>query len=281
MSALEKVIDRSRRLFSRNPKERAQAKLELWVSLKHRTARLTQRNSFDYLRMQNQFYELAASADHVSPGTIEGDFVVGSWKLHDSWPDYETYLLKYVPAEPVWTALEYGCGPGRNIRRFAGRFARIDGVDISRQNLINAERFLSTEIPREKMPKLFLTKGADVGDAPLGSYDFCFSTICLQHICVWEVRFSILKSLFGALKSGGRISIQMGYGPATRAKAYDANHVVAGSTNSYCDVDVQNPAQVEEDLTRIGFRDFEYWLRPPGPGDTVHQNWIFFTAVKR
>ncbi len=280
MNKLQKLIARSRRLFSADRNERASAKLEFWVSFKHRTARFTQRNARDYLRMQNHFYELSASADQVSAGAIDGDFVVGSWKQHDAWPDYETVLMKHVPSEPVWTALDFGCGPGRNIRKFSQRFARIDGVDISRQNLANAERFLSTQIPVDKMPRLFLTEGSDAGGAPEASYDFCFSTICLQHICVWEVRFSILKSLFRALRPGGRISIQMGYGSkAPNTVSYRANHYVAGSTNSGCDVSVQDPSEPQSDLCEIGFTDFESWIRPGFPTD-FHPKWIFFTAIK-
>ena len=280
MDKLSKLITRSRRLLSRDPHQRASARLEFWMSLKYRTAWLTQRNAADYLRMQSRFYELAASADQIDSGSIGGDYVVGSWKQHDKWTDYEQFLLKYVPAEPVWTALDYGCGPGRNIRRFSNRFARIDGVDISRQNLLNAERFLAAEIPKSKKPLLFLTEGSDTGDAPSDSYDFCFSTICFQHICVWEVRFSILKSLFRILKPGGRLSIQMGYGGATCATApYRANHYRAAGTNSSCDVSVHSPAEPEADLHEIGFVNFEHWIRPRFPTD-FHSQWIFFTAVK-
>ena len=280
MNAFATLVRRSRKLLSRSPHERALARLEFWLSVKHRTSWLTQRTPADYLRMQQRFYELAAAGAQVSPGKLDGDLVVGWWQEHDKWSDYETFLLKYVPAQPVWTALEYGCGPGRNIRRFSHRFSRIDGVDISRRNLSNAQCFLSAEIPPARMPRLFLTGGSDTADAPENTYDFCFSTICLQHICVWKIRYAILSSLFRILRPGGRISIQMGFGPpADHTVPYSANHYAASGTNSVCDVTVETVEQPQADLQNIGFVDFEAWIRPPLPTD-FHSNWIFFPAVK-
>ena len=33
-----------------------------------------------------------------------------------------------------------------------------------------------------------------------------------------------------------------------------------------------------KDLEKIGFKSFEYWIRPTGPG-CRHENWIYFTAL--
>jgi SAM-dependent methyltransferase len=283
MSKIGKFASRACKLFSRSPEERALAYLEFWGSFKHRTAQLTQKSASDYLKMQHQFYERAASVAKAESGKVQGDIVVGSWDQQQKWPDYETYLLKYVPLEPVWLALEYGCGPGRNIRGFSSRFGRIDGVDISEKNLANAEKYLKGQIPADKCPRLYLTQGSDAGAAQANAYDFSFSTICFQHICVWEVRFSILKSLYSCLKPGGRLSIQMGYGPPTSDKyqkvPYQANFYGASSTNSGCDVTVSDPEELHKDLQQIGFTAFEYWIRPAGP-DPTFSNWIFFTCLK-
>ena len=252
----------------------------LWSFWKQTRARLTQRSAGDYVRMQKQTFNLFASADQVTSGDIGGDFVAGSWREHDAWADYETYLMKYVPREPVWVALEYGCGPGRNLRRWSTRFARIDGVDIAAKNLENARAFLQGQIDPAKMPNLYLTEGMNCGDAPQAAYDFAFSTICLQHICVHEVRLAILRSLFECLKPGGRLSAQMGFGsPSPATVPYHENHYAATSTNRDCDTEVADAGQISADLAGIGYVEFEHWIRPPGPGD-CHPNWIFFTATK-
>lgn len=251
--------------------------VQLWDRLR---ALVGQRDAAGYLEMQKSTYELLAKADRVTPGNIDGDFVAGSWREHDAWPDYEEYLMRYVPRGAEWVALEYGCGPGRNLRRWSSWFKRIDGVDISAQNLANARAFVTGEIEAAKQPNLYVTTGRDCGDAPAGAYDFAFSTICLQHICVHEVRRSIFASIFRCLRPGGRFSAQMGYGlPSPETVAYEANFYQATGTNRDCDVAVGSPAEIERDLTSLGFTGFESWIRPVGPGDR-HPNWIFFTATK-
>ncbi len=286
---LRKISEFFRLLLSGDPRDKILLKRKLQAvpiagaligRLLKLKASLFQRSSLDYVKMQRRNYDLYASADKISPGSIEGDYVVGSWKAHDEWADYNDYLMKYVPRNESWLAIDYGCGPGRNLRRWSSIFARIDGVDISKRNLENARVFLRGAIPPAKNPSLYLTNGMVCGDAPKNYYDFAFSTICLQHICVYDVRLSILRSLFDCLKPGGRISIQMGYGvPSPSTVGYLENFVAATETNRLCDVAIGSPDEVKQDLERIGFESFEYWIRPTGPGD-CHPNWIFFTAVK-
>jgi SAM-dependent methyltransferase len=246
--------------------------VRLWQAIRQPTAR-------DYVEMQRRDYERRAAADTISPGEISGDYVVGMWREHDTWPDYEEFLMRYVPTEPTWIALDFGCGPGRNLRRWSHRFARIDGADISARNLENARIFLQ-DLPAEKKPNLYLTSGMDCGDAPADAYDFAFSTICLQHICVHSVRLSILRALYRCLKPGGRLSIQMGYGPPTEAiAAYHDDFTAAIGTNSHNDTTVSSPDEPRGDLESIGFTGFESCIRPRHPSDQ-HPEWIFFTAIK-
>ncbi len=101
-----------------------------------------------------------------------------------------------------------------------------------------------------------------------------------QHICVHSIRVSIMRSMYDCLKPGGRLSLQMGYGvPSPQTVDYYADNVGAETTNRGCDTAVAQPEQPRADLDEIGFTNFEYWLRPTGPGD-LHPQWIFFTAVK-
>ena len=243
-------------------------------------AKLFQRTPEHYAKMQKNTYETYASLGKISPGAIAEELVVGSLTQHDVWPDYQEFLMKYVPRDASWVAIDYGCGPGRNIRRWTDWFKRIDGVDISERNLANARIFIQDKVAPEKSPNLFLTEGMNCGNAPQCAYDFAFSTICIQHICVHSIRFSIFKSLFDCLKPGGRISIQMGFGvPSPNTVSYYENYVQATSTNRGCDVAISSPDEPKKDLEKIGFVEFEYWLRPVGPGD-LHPQWIFFTALK-
>ena len=285
----EKVLKFFRLLFSRSSRDRfvliyrmqqvpvIGALLKSYLKLR---AKITQRSPEDYVRMQKRTYQNLAGLSDFKPGEMRMDSVVGSWKQHDEWQDYEDYLMRYVPKDESYVALDYGCGPGRNIRRWSSIFKRIDGVDISERNLENARVFIQDRVPRYKTPDLFLTDGMDCGEAPKGLYDFVFSTICLQHICVHTVRYSIFKSLFACLKPGGRLSAQMGFGvPSPNSVGYHEDFVHAIDTNRGCDVAIASPDALRGDLEKIGFTNFEFWLRPVGPGD-LHPQWIFFTAVR-
>lgn len=232
-----------------------------------------------YLGMQKVRYrQRASNSDYASKARV--DRVVGSYDLHNQWEDYDRYLMKYVDETfKTKVALDFACGPGRNIVKYYQRFARIDGADISPENIANAEANLRYHhVP---LPHFFVTSGVDCGPVEDNSYDFIFSTIALQHICVYSIRYKILTAMYAALKRGGRISIQMGFGkqvPEKNSVAYHDNAYNAMDTNGATDTRVEDPNDVERDLLAIGFRDFEYWIRPVGPD--FHPNWVFFTAVK-
>ena len=102
----------------------------------------------------------------------------------------------------------------------------------------------------------------------------------MQHICVYDIRFSILTKMYKSLKKDGRISIQMAFGTfRENSVGYYENHFNAMGTNGSYDTRVEDPNEIKKDLATIGFKDFEYWIRPAGPGD-ADTNWIFFTASK-
>lgn len=234
----------------------------------------------DYVKMQRKYYIRNARKSSVAPGNLIVDQVVGSWKEHDEWSDYETYMMKYVRPENDLIALDFGCGPGRNIRRWTNWFKRIDGADISKINIENARVFLRGQLLEEKNPNLYVTNGTNCGDAKSDTYDFVFSTVCLQHICSHSVRFQILTDIYRILKPGGRISIQMGYGtPSPMTVGYFEDNFSAEATNRSCDTEISDVSEPKTDFDRIGFTNFESWIRPVGPGD-IHPSWVFLTATK-
>jgi SAM-dependent methyltransferase len=230
-----------------------------------------------YANMQKHWYEGAAARSHYSGSEII-DNVVGSFQEHNSWPDYDRFMFRYVDDSfKDKYALDFACGPGRNIAKYHHLFRRLDGADIAQNNLDNADIYLrSVGAP---VPNLYVTSGVNLGSSPDNTYDFIFSTVAMQHICVHETRFSIFQHMYRALRCRGRISIQMGFGVSPGKVGYYENHYDATATNSALDTMVENPDFVENDLKLIGFRDFEYWVRPVGPGDS-HPYWIFFTAIR-
>lgn len=228
-----------------------------------------------YTIMQKNQYENDARAWSIS----NLDPVVGSFSAHNNWSDYD-FLFKDIDNCENRAVLDFGCGPGRNLVKFSGKFKRIDGVDLAQTNLQNALKWIEHNNIEVQKHKLVLCNGVDLNSIGNEEYDIVMSTICIQHICVYNIRFNYLKEFFRVLKPGGYITIQMGYGtPSPNSVDYYDNNYDALYTNRGCDTNISDYTQVEKDLLNIGFKNFKYYIRPTGPGD-CHPHWIFFNAQK-
>ena len=179
--------------------------------------------------------------------------------------------------EKTLIGIDFGCGPGRNLVKYAGTFKRLDGTDISENNLANACDYL--EQNNIKGVNLYLSHGNDLGDAPSGKYDFVMSTICMQHIAVHEIRFQILKDMYRVLKPGGWSTIQMGFGKDhPRSVGYNENYYYVGTTNGRFNTRVEDSAEIKNDLLKIGFHSFEYDIDKSELDK--HSSWIYFRAQR-
>ncbi len=273
-------------LFSGDYKKIPWLKLKVRILTSKILSPLRERTAEDYLSMQRRQYDAAAKVASVRSGVLIGDCVaVVKWELHDSFPDYRKYLFAGLGDTQSLTALEYGCGPGRNLLNWWPQFHRIDGVDISSGNLNNAKKLLSSVIPKDRFPYLYLTNGANTGDAPSNTYHFCFSVICLQHIAVWATRQSILVDLYRVLKMNGILGVQMATivrpGVKLQTVSYRENRFNAGVTNGGCDVRIDDPEEMVADLKAIGFKEIKYTIAPvPEDISGVFENFIYFTAIK-
>ena len=233
-----------------------------------------------YLDMERAHYSELVARSNFSAETFthvdSAEMVVGSYSQHEAF-DYERWLLSGVAIGTSAVALEYGCGPGRMLLRLAPHFHRVDGADISAEVLEVARRRCA-RLPSP--PELILTDGQGLPDAVCERYDFVYSVICLQHICVYSIRKGILDALYRALKPGGLLVFQMGYGPGHAGMTdYFAEFVEAAGTNGTNDVGVLHPSEIGDDLASAGFESASFALTPTGPGDT-HGAWIFVRAIK-
>ena len=127
-----------------------------------------------------------------------------------------------------------------------------------------------------------MCSGVDLNEIPSSTYDVIMSTICFQHICVYDIRYNLLKEFYRILKPKGVITMKMGFGPETPTKesvSYNSNYYDASGTNGQMDTRVESPDELKNDLEQVGFNNFKYYITETGPGDG-HPNWIFFNAKK-
>lgn len=225
-----------------------------------------------YTQMQKSKYDDDASHWSLS----EKDWVIGGYETHNDWPDYKLLFEGLLDLSSK-RVLDFGCGPGRNLVKYAGVFSRIDGVDLSEINLEKARVLIEDSLLDVSKFTLYPCNGVDLANVPSATYDIVMGTIVLQHICVHEIRLNYLKEYFRVLVPGGTLTMQMGFGKSSYGVDYYANNYAALATNGGCDTRVDSADQLKGDLEAVGFTNFRYSIRPVGPGDS-HPNWIFFQA---
>jgi SAM-dependent methyltransferase len=233
----------------------------------------------DNLQANKQFWDNIAktwSLQNKNP-------VVGWYDFHNNWEDYEKVLFDGIETQDK-LAIEYGCGPGRNIIKFMTPrwgFTRIDGVDISKTNIDNA--FLNIqdcgdEYLKVRGSRLWSNDGKNIVDPSCdntGTYDIAFAVIALQHVQSHSTRQHIFKEIYRVLKPGGRFTFQMGFGPGHPRSVdyyYDGIQYIDGDTR------VEKPEHLQTDLESAGFSDFSYVLRPTCKDE--HPLWIWVKVRK-
>lgn len=231
----------------------------------------------DYLKMQREQYNTKGSTWSLNK---KDHFPVGMYEEHNNWEDYDTCLFQSLtPLDTVsLTALEYGCGPGRNIVKFNNRFSTINGVDISSVLIEKAK----LHVKEYGINSTLLSCDGKSIPFSSNSHDVVFSVICLQHIAVFEIRDSIIKEVHRVLKDGGYFCFQMGMGGSNKNRKtvdyYDNEYSATGS-NGICDVTVRDYREVEKHLLDNNFRNFKYQIRQTGP-KCHHRNWIWVEVQK-
>lgn len=227
-----------------------------------------------YLNMQKNWYETHAKMSIYTNGVAVRDQIVGNFQQQEEFP-YEDWLFKYYTPDPSHICYEYGCGPGRQIRRLLPFFGRVDGVDISLANIQNA----ATYIGKPYNGILVMNDGTDI---PLvDKYNFCYSIICLQHIPIYSVRRKILDNMYASLKEGGNICIQLAFGESingTPTFGYKEDYYDAPLTNGRYDCRVDSISEVSLDFMDIGFQTV--WTMQSETVEDHHPEWIWIYGRK-
>jgi ubiquinone/menaquinone biosynthesis C-methylase UbiE len=207
---------------------------------------------------------------------------VGMFSAHEDYP-YEDYLLRGY-AGPYREALDFGCGIGRMMNRMLKHFESTDGIDLMQENLDFARQYLSCENNiSEGRYRLYKSDGLGCKIEGM-KYDFIYSTICLQHIPVYEVRRKIFEDFFDLLKPAGACCLQLGFGWNSGVMWFD-NFYAASGTNAQCDVSIPSESflpAIQKDFESIGFKNVRF-QRAPSPHPEIseyHNEWLFIYLTR-
>jgi ubiquinone/menaquinone biosynthesis C-methylase UbiE len=123
------------------------------------------------------------------------------------WATGETIVKRALQDGPVavpvgGTAVELGCGLGRNLRALAARYDRAIGLDISQEMLDRARDHLEPGI------ELVRCDGTSLRPLPDEAADFVLSIIVLQHIPDVAVIAGYVRDIARVLRPGGYAVLQ-------------------------------------------------------------------------
>jgi ubiquinone/menaquinone biosynthesis C-methylase UbiE len=225
-----------------------------------------------YQNMQKNIYN-----NYTSNYEDAKHLCVGQFDKHQSYP-YEEYLLEHYNGNKG-IALDFACGIGRMVERMLNHFEIVDGVDLNKNNIDFAKKYLSENNIENDRFSLFQSDGIGVQGINK-KYDFIYSTIALQHICSHKIRTLIFKDLNKLLKEDGSCCFQMGFGWDNGINWFDNNYA-ARTTNAGSDITIPNSDHlnaITKDFEIMGFKDirYEFKISPhPELGNTYHPIWIF------
>lgn len=102
-------------------------------------------------------------------------------------------LLRYIETEPPYTLLDFGCGPGRDLKAFAGLGHRAVGLEGGVRFAAMARTYSGCEVWEQDFIKL---------DLPAGHFDGVFANAALFHVPHQGLPCLLLK-LHASLKPRG------------------------------------------------------------------------------
>ena len=153
-----------------------------------------------------------------------------------------TALLQHIRAEPPFGILDFGCGPGRDLKRFSDLGHTPVGLDGAERFAAMAREFSGCEVWRQDFLRL---------DLPAGRFDGVFANAVLFHVPTQELP-RVLRQLHATLKPGGVLF-------CSNPRGNNEEGWNSGRYGAYHDL-----AAWRAYVTAAGFSELTHYYRPDG-----------------
>lgn len=184
--------------------------------------------------------------DRISALTLEHynqraeDFFAGT-RDHDVSQNIAA-LLDHIEGEPPYTILDFGCGPGRDLRTFSDLGHLAIGLDGAAQFVEMARAYSACEVWQQDFRRL---------DLPGERFDGVFANASLFHVASQELP-RVLAGLRATLKPGGVLF-------ASNPRGGNEEGWNRGRYGAYHDL-----AAWRAHVARAGFAELTHYYRPSG-----------------
>jgi SAM-dependent methyltransferase len=184
--------------------------------------------------------------EHVSAATLEAYARIAGmfWERtrdHDVSENIEA-LLRHIEGVPPYAILDFGCGPGRDLKAFAERGHRAIGLEGAPRFAEMARAYSGCEVWAQDFLKL---------DLPPERFDGIFANAALFHVPAQELP-RVLRELRASLKPRGVLF-------SSNPRGNNEEGWNEGRYGAYHDLEAWRCY-----MTAAGFSELEHYYRPPG-----------------
>ncbi|MHB8668041.1 MAG: class I SAM-dependent methyltransferase [Burkholderiales bacterium] len=151
-------------------------------------------------------------------------------------------LLEHIEAAPPCAILDFGCGPGRDLKTFSALGHRAVGLEGAAQFVEMARAYSGCEVWQQDFLKL---------DLPAERFDGIYANASLFHVPSQELP-RVLAELCAALKPGGVLF-------SSNPRGSNEEGWERGRYGAYYDL-----ATWRRHVTGAGFVELAYYYRPSG-----------------
>ena len=151
-------------------------------------------------------------------------------------------LLQSIEGEPPYAILDFGCGPGRDLKAFAERGHRAVGLEGAARFAEMARQYSDSEVWHQDFLKL---------DLPPETFDGVFANASLFHVPTQELP-RVLMQLRATLKPRGVLF-------ASNPRGDNTEGWNRGRYGAYHDLETWRGFMIA-----AGFNEIAHYYRPPG-----------------